>query len=330
MAIKFNKPPPLSTKDAGESGKKVKAEKVGVAEDHIEPFVIKDFRENYLTYHLHKHQSGPRPSRPHDHVHMSDLDPARKWCPREPALLTFHNQKRNPDYLGVAQKVVFELGRRVADMVIDFLPPDRVWGNWKCLSCETIWKRRFMPACCPGCSAGRHMLSYREVMFRDPATGVTGSVDLFYDLLGSGIVTGFELKSEGNEKFLKRSKPEFEHEWRSMGYLYLLNRANKDHVKNINLKDFRVVYVSKEGHQESAKLKQWGLTGMARTPLKEYWVNRNDEMVEARFDLAFEYRQWRDAYDDGKVLPLPPRIPYCTSKGCVRAKSCKVVKECWS
>lgn len=298
-----------------------------------EAFKIKDFPQNHLLYHIHKNTAKETAPRHHNVVHSSDLDPARHWCPREPALLTKHNKKRPKGFLSTAMHMVFQMGYKGADLVMEVLPRERIWGNWKCLACKQEVKYVYAPKCCPFCEAHPRALEYKEVFMRDPDTGVVGSCDLFYDVLGNGRKTLIEIKTEGNDSFKSRSKPEFDHEWRTTLYLHIASKNwNGDFAAkyNINLDDARIVYVTKEGFDAAPQIKEWGIADWAKSSMKEYWVNRNDEMIEPRLDLAMEYRSWRNGWDDGNPpVLMPDRIDKCTSPNCTRAKECPVKKECW-
>lgn len=293
-----------------------------------EPMKIVDFAQNYVKYHIHKNLAGDSKPRPHDHVHISDLDPARKWCPREPALLTLHGKERPEGFVSTAQAMVWKWGHKGADIIIESLPPDMVWGNWRCRNCDLKMMHQYTPMICNGCSAGRNALIYQEVVFRDPKTGVTGSCDLFVDLLKNGRKTAVEIKTEGNGSFGKRSKPEFDHEWRTMGYLRLMSASGKALEFNLETKHARILYITKEGHSADELIKLWGLKDWGKSSMKEYIVNRNDEMLDNRMEAALEYRMWRQNYDAGISVPLPNRI--CSSKAASRAKQCHVCKECFS
>lgn len=289
---------------------------------------ITDFAQNYLKYHLHKAMASDTKPRHHAKVHMSDLDPGRQWCPREPALMDLHGTKRPPGFISTAQSTVFKYGHATADIVIGSLPPEIVWGTWKCGVCKHEHPHQYTPACCYECKAPRANLRYREVLMRDPATGLVGSADLFVDLLGNGTKTLIEIKSEGNDSFKSRTKPEFEHEWRTRGYLWLASRTPWLETKGINLKDARVLYVSKEGHAEDDQVKRWGLKDWAKSPFKEYHVKRDDTQLENRLDALREYVDWKSAHTAGASVPLPGRV--CSSKSCARAGQCAVAEVCFA
>lgn len=304
-------------------------------EDHEPIFVIKDFPQNYITYHIHKNTASSRPARAHNVVHASDLDPVREWCPREPALLTMHNKKRPAGFLSTAQRMTFGMGYKGADLLMDLIPPEKVWGHWKCRACKHEMKFRYTPEKCDGCGGDRKALKYVEVFLRDPNSGIVGSVDCFVDILGNGMKTPIEIKTEGNEGFKARSKPEFDHEWRTMLYLWLIEKTPQMKGKGLNHQEGRVMYFTKEGYADAPKIKEWKLPDWGKSAIKEYWVNRNDDMIQNRIDLAQSYRDWRnewDAFDGppiGQKVDLPDRIPKCTSPACTRAKDCPVRVECW-
>lgn len=302
--------------------------------DHEPIFQITDFAQNYVTYHVHKHTASERPARPHNVVHASDLDPVRHWCPREPARLTLHNKKRPAGFLSTAQRMTFGMGYKGADLLMQCIPPEKVWGHWKCRACKHTMDFRYTPDKCEKCGGDRGALKYKEVFLRDPASGVVGSVDCFVDILGNGTKTPIEIKTEGNEGFKARSSATFDHEWRTMLYLWLIEQTPWAKGRGMNHQQGRVIYFTKEGYADEPKIKEWKLQDWAKSAIKEYWVHRNDDMIENALNRAIEYRAWRNSFDIGaeaSVLTkvLPARVEKCTSIACTRAADCPVRKECW-
>jgi len=302
------------------------------APDHEPIFQIKNFPQNYITFHIHKKTAGVRKARPHNLIHISDLDPARQWCPREPTLLTLANKTRPDTFLTTAQKMVFGMGNVGADLLISMIPPEQVWGHWKCKACDGVSKFCYTPAACPHCKAKRAALRYKEVLIRDPATGIVGSVDCFVDILSNGLRTGVEIKTEGNETFKKRIKPEFDHEWRSKGYMWLMSQDPLIKSKGVNLNEMRIMYFTKEGWDYAPHIKDWPLADAGKSAVKEYWCPKDASFIDNQLDLAKSYRNWRNLHDKNggwNLHAIPPRIKYCKSIGCAKAKSCPVRKECW-
>lgn len=330
--IKFKAKPIGATHSPVEAGKQVKAVTADGAGDHETPFVIKDFPQNYITYHIHKATAGPRPPRPHDMVHASDLDPMRDWCPREPALLTLHDKKRPNEFVATCQRMTWGMGYKGADLLMDLIPREKIWGNWKCRACGFEQNLSYAPQKCEGCGGSWKALKYVEVFLRDPATGLVGSVDLFVDILGNGTKTPVEIKTEGNEGFKKRIKPEFDHEWRTMLYLWLIEQTPQMKGLGLNHQEGRVIYFTKEGWADAPKIKEWKLADRAASAIKEYFVNRNDDMtLNARKQVEI-YRAWRKEFDMGLASHTSQWLPLgvCTSPAQTRAKACAVCKECFA
>jgi len=303
-----------------------------LAEDHEPLFKIKDFPQNYITFHVHKNTATKRKARHHNVIHISDLDPARQWCPREPALLTYLNLKRPDSFMSTAQTMVFKMGYAGADLLMDLMPAAQVWGHWKCMSCKHEMKFTYKPAACQKCSGRPEAFRYKEVLLRDPETGIVGSVDCFFDVLSNGVRTGVEIKTEGNDTFKKRTKPTFDHEWRSKGYLWLMGQDPYMQGKGLNPNEMRIVYFTKEGWDYEPKIKDWPVADSAKTAIKEYWCPKDDSVVQNQIDLARAYRKWRNLYDKDQGIhlhALPDRSKHCKSVGCTRAKACPVRKQCW-
>ena len=301
-------------------------------EDHEAIFEITDFPQNYVKFHIHKHTAGKHPARAHNVVHISDLDPAREWCPREPAILSYTKTNRPDGFTSTAQAMTWGMGEAGADLLISMIPPEQVWGHWKCRACDHKVRFAYTPKLCEKCGAKRAAFKYQEVLVRDPDTGIVGSVDCFVDILSNGLRTGIEIKTEGNDSFKKRTKPTFDHEWRCKGYMWLMSRDPLMKGKHLNLKEMRVLYFTKEGWDTDLKIKEWPVSDSAKSSVKEYWSRRDDTVIENQLERARAYREWRNAHDkDGGIhLSLfPDRIPKCKSIGCARAKQCSVKVKCW-
>lgn len=310
--------------------------------DHEPAFLIKDFPQNYILYHIHKNGTRAGGARHHNVVHSSDLDPSRKWCAREPALLTVHEKKRPSEFVSTAQRMVWQMGYKGADLVMDMIPREKQWGNWQCRGCSHELKYAYAPTTCPSCgTAHPRAFEYKEVFLRDPKTGVVGSVDLFVDILGNGTKTALEIKTEGNEGFKSRDHATFDHEWRTMLYCRLAElNWDGDFAKeySINTQSARIMYVTKEGYADSEKVAEWGLPDWKKSAMKEYFVQRYDTMTNNQMDYAMTYRTWRNTWDaatpfikDSLRTPdnLPPRVDGAKSPGCTRCRSCVVKKMCW-
>lgn len=294
-------------------------------------FKIKDFPQNFLTYHIHKAAPSQRAPRHHNIIHASDLDPARRWCPREPALLTRDNLKRPSEFVATAQKMTWGMGYKGAELLMDLIPDAMIWGHWKCRACAHEMKFTYTPKACGKCGGARRALRYEEVLLRDPVTGVIGSVDLFVDLLGNGAKTPIEIKTEGNDSFKKRTAATFDHQWRTKLYMYLAARTPEVQAHGINTEEGRVIYFTKEGWADEPRIKEWKLGDWAKSSIKEYFVPRDDSMVQNALDDVILYRTWREQFEVGTLPqnnPLPARI--CTAPTDGRAKSCAACKACWA
>jgi len=287
-----------------------------------------DFAQNYLKYHIHKNTAEPRNARPHDQVHASDLDPARNWCPREPALLTKYNIKRETDFLATATRITYDFGYAGADILMRRMPEKMLWGNWHCRACDHFTKHTYKPQSCVSCGAHKRVIRYCEVLLRDDELGIIGSVDIMADLLGNGKVTPIEAKTEGNLTFKPRSKSTFDHEWRTKMYLYLASKTKDLPPHKVNSVDGRVIYLCKEGHAADPLISKWKLSDWKKSPMKEYFVKRDDTMLENALAKAKSYRMWRNGFDKiGPQAPMPARI--CKNALETKAKNCAACKVCF-
>lgn len=292
-------------------------------------FQIKNFPQNHIKWLIHKNYKKYSAPRHHNVVHASDLDPARNWCPREPALLTRFDKKRPDSFTATAQAMTYTMGYKGADMVMDFIPKERLWGSWKCRACKHEMILRYKPEVCEKCQGHHSALRYVEVLLRAPAIGLIGSIDLFVDILGNGMKTPLEIKTEGNESFKARKKATFDHEWRTMLYLWLIEQSPELKGKGLNAHEARIIYVTKEGYADDPAIKEWKIGDWGKSAIKEYWVSRNDDMIEPAIAKVLAYRKWRNQFDQGGMgaFPYPDRI--CKSADETRAKNCSVCKECF-
>lgn len=304
----------------------------GAAQDHEPLFKIKDFPQNHILWHIHKTAPSQRPPRAHNVVHASDLDPARQWCPREPALLTLTGKTRPHEFVSTAQRMTWGMGYKGADLLMDLIPSKMQWGSWTCRACKHEHPLQYKPSACGNCGGSDRALRYVEVFLRDPITEVVGSVDLFVDILGNGMKTPIEIKTEGNDSFKKRTKPEFDHEWRTMLYLWLIDQTPQMKGKGLNAQEGRILYFTKEGWADEPKIKEWKMSDWPKSSVKEYFVQRNDDMIANALEQAGIYRTWRRGFDAGLFaahsIALPTGI--CMSIGQTRAKNCAVCKECFA
>lgn len=291
---------------------------------------IEDFPQNSLVYRAHEHTAGVSKPRHHATIHASDLDPERSWCAREVALLTLHDMKRPEGFLSTAQKVVFDFGHKASDVFRECLPPQMVWGNWKCLACDKITKREYTPSKCPHCGARGRALEYREVFAKDPKTGVVGSFDLIVDPLMNGQKVIVETKSEMGDAWQKRNKAEFAHEWRTKLYLYLAAVTPWLQNYGINTQSARIIYINKGGHGPAPQIKKWGLKDWAKTPFKEYRVKRDDTFLTGQIDKVHTWRKWKALHavnPKAAAADLPDRI--CDSPTTTLAKNCAACQKCF-
>lgn len=275
---------------------------------------------------IHESTTKHRQPRPHVRVHASDLDPSRNWCPREPAVLTYFGEKRKPEFQGTAQQFTWSMGYATADAAMRVIPRERVWGNWRCRACKYEHLHQYTPAKCARCGGDARALKYEEVLLQDPESKLIGSCDVLVDLEGNHVKTKVELKSEGKGDFAKRDAASPDHIWRTRLYMYLAARTPWLQAHGINTKDARIMYVCKDGHEPTDKLK--GIRDSHRTPFKEYVVERADEALTATLERHGLWVAWKAAFDAGAPLPWPEGL--CSDPGEPRARRCAACAKCFS
>jgi hypothetical protein len=275
-----------------------------------------------LKHFLHSSLAGEREARSLATIHASEVtreDP--KFCPREIALLDITGKKRESEFLSTSMSVVFELGWRIQYMVTDWLASIAV-GDWTCRKCRNVAAFCSRPSACGKCGSSVRW-DYEECRFESTVTGISAGIDVLVQLDGPalGVV---EIKSIDKDKFKTLVAPLAEHRLRTNLYLRVIAESGESHRRHlIDTTKACVLYVSKGGYGvKDTSLKEAGLVDGGYSPFKEFTVERNDEETDevcTRAKLAHDFRA-------SKVMPGG----VCETSFCPRAKSCPVLKECFS
>jgi hypothetical protein len=257
--------------------------------------------------------SGFKPSRSYREIHVSMLTDGAGFCPREVALLQLVGKQRKGKYISTALQVAFDNGAALHDLTRNVWLRDEVVGCWHCPGCGVqVGFSKRPKGRCPKCL--RAMWEYREEVFIDPATKVSGSIDFFLDL-GEGKLVMCETKSIGKDDFKALRAPLAEHRVRTQTYLTLIARSGRPEVGRIELGYARVLYISK-GY--GAKDEVHGKV----IPFREFVVDRNDDVGGAMLAKASPVLEFRE----GGLIPQG----ICPTAYTHRAKGCAVVAECFS
>jgi hypothetical protein len=264
-----------------------------------------------ITELLSQRLSGPEPARSHKVVHVSMLTREDGFCPREFALLDACGQSLPHEYVSMPRRVAFDTGNALADLVRNKWLADDVVGDWVCALCKSVSRFCKRPkAPCQICKANRWL--YSEPRFVDPASNVVGSIDLFIDV-GLGKHSLVEVKTIDKDAFSDLAGPYAEHRIRTQVYLRLIERSGSPYADRINTEYGIVLYISK-GYGKKV--------GGVITPFKEFTVQADPEAADKMFESGEALFQFRAGG------PMPEGI--CPNSFVRRAKSCPVIKQCFS
>lgn len=132
--------------------------------------------------HMIKEHSKPS-TRRQDIVHPSETS-KESWCPRA----TYHRIKacreadnpylKPPESIGVQLLNIFDEGHYIHDKWQKRLTAmGKLWGNWSCEFCESIFKNQLPLPHCPYCDVGQNGLIYHEVPLRSSEYLISGHAD---------------------------------------------------------------------------------------------------------------------------------------------------------
>lgn len=151
-----------------------------------------------IQAHMIKEHSKPS-TRRQDIIHPSETS-KESWCPRA----TYHRIKacreagdpflKAPESIGVQLLNIFDEGHYIHDKWQKRLTAmGKLWGNWSCQFCGTLFKDQLPLPACPYCDVGQNGLIYREVPLKSRQYLISGHADGAVPHLDSLI----EIKSVG-------------------------------------------------------------------------------------------------------------------------------------
>lgn len=273
---------------------------------------------------VHKRLAGWEKARPHDTLHASDLMKDLEFCPREKAFLSMGVVKQKDQFIGTALRITFDHGRDMERRFRNEWLRDAMVGKWECSVCghphSTFGKVPTIK--CPSC--GFERWSYKEPRFTSKQSGVSGGIDGLVDV-GETKVRILELKSIDKDEFKKLAAPLAEHKFRTALYLRLADESGVPEAARINTKQAHIVYVSKSFGFKDESLKDKGISDAPFSPLKEFVVERDDNLVATPVNKAYAYTHWRNNQD---APGLPCGI--CVNGLTQRAQKCSAVAQCFS
>lgn len=259
-------------------------------------------------------------------LHCSSL---WKTCPRVPLL-----EARYAEYLTVesdsaGQRLTYDVGHAIHDLVQNtFMGPfGRLYGNWKCLSCQKIVHEGTMPRACPRCDIpwrceedGVQNIVYAEMFVSDDDLKYCGHCDgIMLSREGKKFV--FEFKTISKSQYGGLKAPKHEHVVQVHAYMNALG-----------LKKAVVMYLDK-GSQADWKQLPDG-TWISPNPHVKMFLVEWDADLWANMERRI--RDYHRAAKRAKTLPTVeiedinefPRI--CSHAKCDLAKDCGVREYCFS
>ena len=281
----------------------------------------KDLRpDSSLKYLLHSHLAGFEKARSLSVVHASDLTKSEGFCPRYYALHDVLDAQPSDNWVSTADRVTWDMGYSVQDAIVGYFSDmDRVVGHWDCASCGRRHEFCKKPSQCLNCDC--KSLHPAEVRFKSEKSGVSCGIDMLVDL-GDGKLTCVEIKTIQKEKFGELLAPLAEHRLRTNLYLRILSESKSFWANEVHHDKAKVFYVCKGGYKADPKLGAWGLPETF-SPVKEFDVGRNDSLTDKMQEQAKAVLDYRNG-----VGGMPCGI--CPTAFTKRAKSCSVVKACFS
>lgn len=254
---------------------------------------------------------GKYPARSHFTVHASDIT-RDSFCPRQTALLDITGKCKKPQWQETAQTATYDVGNAISDLVREKWLIGHAVGDWICRSCGHKVLFTKQPPECFAC--GGTSLRYDEVRFEDPIFGFSGGIDVLVDT-GSPLLEVVEIKIITPVDFEKLQGPLAEHRLRTNLYLNLIKNSQHPDKDRINTETGKVLYVSRawgKKHLQYGKI----------LPFKEFVVESNHSDLIPFLKKALDVKKWRDH----KIMPAG----VCDTSYCQTAKTCSVIKECWS
>lgn len=267
-----------------------------------------------ITRILKRNLEGFQEPRPIIKLHASDLTKP-DFCPRAHAIINALNVKRPKEWIGAALKVTFDMGNETADKICEEWGGDKVIGDWECIKCNDVRHFTTKPTnynC--KCGIGACVFKYKEVNFVSQESGVSGNVDVFFNL-GAAKYQTVELKTIAPDQFADLKMPLAEHSLRTNLYLHTIETSKSAYKNMINLKEGRVFYVSRGHGKKHTEFNEV-------LPFKEFTIKRDDTALEHILGMAKELKTFRE----GGAFPSRQ----CANIDCKMAEKCLVKQDCFS
>jgi len=253
-------------------------------------------------------------ARSHEKVHASDLTKS-DFCPRQIALLDITKIKKKDEFIPTAMKMTYDVGHAVSDLARGEWFGQSVYGTWECRTCGDVQTFTTKPQKhCPSLKKGCDW-RYHEIEFVGYPYQVSGSLDAIVDL-GSPKLVVVEIKIMAVDQFEKLVAPLQEHRIRTNLYMRLIEDSNSIYKNRMNVHQGKVLYFSRGYGKKNDDY------GGEILPIKEYPVERDDQVLEPLLDKARVVNDWRTK----KIMPAG----VCPTSFVQTAKKCSVCTACFS
>lgn len=272
--------------------------------------------KNSIIQALKTRMQGYEDARDHLIVHASDVT-KNDFCPRRWAFYGLTSTKPKGGWVGAALRATFDLGHAMAKEFIENWCKDFAVGNWKCSTCGTCSTMSNKPK--EGClksGQGRCNWEYCEVQFESKEYGISGSIDVFLDLGGLGLMTT-ELKTYAADEFDKMKTVLPEHKCRTRLYLKIIADSSSPWKSKINLHSARVLYVSRGFGRMNDEYKEI-------LPFREFIVDRSDQDLDVL--IALNKAKQVKTYRTHQLMPSG----ICATPLDKTAKTCSHCQLCFS
>ena len=285
---------------------------------------IKTSKDISIKRMIHERLPESEPARSNKIIHASDLTRLEhEFCPREIVLMDIAKKKGKHQFVGTSQRITYDLGRALQDMFNEKWLGNDMFGCWQCQSCNTLAPDCSRPKGHCGREGIRCQWKYHESRFKDPKSGAAGGIDALVKTEAPKLRM-VEVKTIDKDYFKDLKAPMAEHRLRTNLYLRLIELDGRPFSKSINTNVGHILYICKGfGIKDTEITQKKSVKDAAFSPFKEYTIKRDDSETDELLEKARTVTDHRQ-----KIGGIPCGV--CKSSFDKRAKSCPVIKECWS
>jgi hypothetical protein len=284
--------------------------------------IAKEFREDFLDWLVNGKTEPPRAPG----LHCSSL---WKTCPRLPLLEAKYAEYIKVEPESAGQRMTYDVGHALHDLIQNSYmgPFGRMWGKWKCLSCQKITHEGTMPQACPECDAawrneedGIQNIVYAELFVADDVLKYCGHCDGILLTRAKKKVV-FEFKTISKSQYGGLKQPKHEHVVQVHAYMNALG-----------LKEAIILYLDKGSQADWRKMSD-GRWSCKNPHLKVFLVKFDDDLWASMSKRITDYHR---AEKRAKALPtveienINEFARVCSHKGCDMAGECHLRDLCFA